>query len=930
MVRIEQRRVFPILLALSIFLIFASCATPPRPAEPVSLTDLVLSGDIQAIEKFYANRKQLNLADNEGLYPLHRAVNRGDVEIVGILIELGARVDEADRAGKTPLRYAIDQNKTAVVKKLVDRGADPFKADASGSTPAEAGLSRGTAMLEAIFNPKNMDQFGADGRTALHIAADKLLVQEAILIADMGASVQIRDKANRTALELALLQKKSRKAATISEKLIQKGANPSISFNDFSWFATMVRSQDYTTVRFSNGNTPLHEAVSREQFGFADFLLSKGLSANIKNTGGDAPLHIAVSKGLLDEAELLLKNNADKDLRDGRGNTPLHLPVPANKRLAMTKLLLNFKADTSLKDQDGNTALHKAVKLAYEPLVVEELLKAGTDVNLANLEGDTPLMICVKTGNYQYAEPLLLAGASVFSLNQAGQTPLSIAVGRGVEAVNKIVLESNVLQQDGFNNSIVSTAVAMKGSPEVISLILSKGGNPNTRNNALDNALHIAVRLNLAVQGTILIAAKTDIFAENATKDTPVFLALSAKDGPYDWFFVPSVITSRNINGDTVGHLAARRDLADGLEYLRSKGTDLNAINFARETLLHSAVRTDAAEATRYLIANGAALAARDSNGDAPLHIAVISEAAKCLPILVLSGVDLNARNFRGEAAIHKAVRSQNKNFVTYLVDRGALLDVRDNSGLTPLAVSARETQPDIAQYLIKAGSAIDARDYSGSTPLYHAVDTVQFELVKAFVQAGADILAKNASGDSPLTAALKKGPTIMRDILGSARMDVADSEGKTPLRLLVDMRSAPDMIKLALERKADPSSRDKFADTPLHAALMLKDYSIATLLLAEKADPFAPNHQGLTPTALALRDPSALKDFVQAAGLNRKDILDETFLHYAVRAGEMEAIKTLFSMGIDWKLRNVSGETAADVASARSDPSIIALFPQR
>jgi FOG: Ankyrin repeat len=142
----------------------------------------------------------------------------------------------------------------------------------------------------------------------------------------------------------------------------------------------------------------------------------------------------------------------------------------------MTKLLLRYKADPSLKDLEGNTALHKAVKLAYEPLIVEELIKAGTPVNSANLEGDTPLMICVKAGNYQYADALITAGSDVFLRNLAGESPLSIAVGRGREAVDKIVLESNVNNRDNLGNSVIATAVGMKGSPEVISLILAKGG----------------------------------------------------------------------------------------------------------------------------------------------------------------------------------------------------------------------------------------------------------------------------------------------------------------------------------------------------------------------------------------------------------------------------------------------------------------------
>jgi len=294
----------------------------------------------------------------------------------------------------------------------------------------------------------------------------------------------------------------------------------------------------------------------------------------------------------------------------------------------------------------------------------------------------------------------------------------------------------------------------------------------------------VAVRLNLSAQGLLLITRRRYLRFKRIERN-PVFLALAATDGPYDWFFIPSVITARDSNGDTVGHLAARKDLADGLEYLRSRGADLEAVNSARETLLHAAVRADAAEATRYLIANGASLSARDINGDAPLNAAVLSGAKTCLQVLVLSGVDLNARNFTGEAALHQAVRKQNADFATYLVDRGAKLEVRDNRGLTPLAIAAREAQTKIAQYLLKAGAQNDAKRLFRINASVPGGGNWSTRLIRTLVQSGSDILAKNAAGEYPLLASLKKGQAVLREILGNASMDKADSEGKTPLRLL-------------------------------------------------------------------------------------------------------------------------------------------------
>jgi len=215
--------------------------------------------------------------------------------------------------------------------------------------------------------------------------------------------------------------------------------------------------------------------------------LAKGLDPNVKNLSGDAPLHVAVRVGWVSGAEVLLRNGADPDIRDAKENTPLHLEAPASVRLQMTQLLLRFKADPSLKDKGGNTPLHKAVKLTYAPSIAEELLKAGAPVNATNGDGDTPLMICVKAKTYDYAKALIDAGADVFLRNLKGESPLSLAVVQGVTAIDKIVLQSNVLQRDNDGNSIISTAIVLGGSADVVSLILARGADPNVRNNAGDN-----------------------------------------------------------------------------------------------------------------------------------------------------------------------------------------------------------------------------------------------------------------------------------------------------------------------------------------------------------------------------------------------------------------------------------------------------------
>ncbi len=311
--------------------------------------------------------------------------------------------------------------------------------------------------------------------------------------------------------------------------------------------------------------------------------------------------------------------------------------------------------------------------------------------------------------------------------------------------------------------------------------------------------------------------------------------------------------------------------------------------------------------------------------------MAVLSGSKTCLQILgLIPGIDLNTRNFSGEAPLHEAVRKQNRDFVVYLVERGAELDARDGRGSTPLAVASREAQTSIAQYLLKSGSSVDHRDYSGSTPLYYSVEAGQLDLVKLLVQSGASPLARNAAGDSPLMASLKKGSSILRELIGVSGVEKTDSEGRTALRILVDAGASAEMLKLALAAGADPSSRDRMADTPLHAAIAKKDFATAALLLGAKADPFAPNSQGDTPLKMVfIESVGNLRDFVKAAGPSAVDVLGDGFLHHAVREGKIDAARILLDMGLDRGARNISGESPLDKAKTKNDAGMIALLSQ-
>lgn len=113
-----------------------------------------------------------NLEDEDGLSPLMKAANRGNVKIVQLLLEKGVNTRAADTSGATSLMMAADAGHEAVMGLLQLHGAEVDATDRFGQT----------ALMMAA----------AEG----HEAVVRLLLR-------CGAEVEVRNESGQTALEIA-------------------------------------------------------------------------------------------------------------------------------------------------------------------------------------------------------------------------------------------------------------------------------------------------------------------------------------------------------------------------------------------------------------------------------------------------------------------------------------------------------------------------------------------------------------------------------------------------------------------------------------------------------------------------------------------------------------------------------------------------------
>jgi ankyrin repeat protein len=136
------------------------------------------TGILQQAQRALVSGANVNFQNSGGWAPLHGAAYKGHTTIVEFLLANGANVNIQDGEAITPLHWAIQEGHTATVKILLDAGA----------------------------NINAQDKYY--GFTPLHVAVLNGYVEIAKILLDAGADRALKDKEDRTALDLAQLYNK--------------------------------------------------------------------------------------------------------------------------------------------------------------------------------------------------------------------------------------------------------------------------------------------------------------------------------------------------------------------------------------------------------------------------------------------------------------------------------------------------------------------------------------------------------------------------------------------------------------------------------------------------------------------------------------------------------------------------------------------------
>lgn len=156
------------------------------------------------------------------------------------------------------------------------------------------------------------------------------------------------------------------------------------------------------------------------------------------------------------------------------------------------------------------------------------------------------------------------------------------------------------------------------------------------------------------------------------------------------------------------------------------------------------------------------------------------------------------------------------------------------------------------------------------------------------------------------LFSAIRRGAVAEADrwLVSGASPDSVDTEG-TPALMAATLFAGADMVKLLLDRKADPNRTDAAGATALMWAV--PDVEKVRLLLARGANVNAQSGSGRTALLVAAAYPrtvSVLRLLVEdGADVRARDRADTTALALAARSGDIDVVRFLVERGLDPKM---------------------------
>uniref|UniRef100_A0A673XS95 Transient receptor potential cation channel, subfamily A, member 1a n=1 Tax=Salmo trutta TaxID=8032 RepID=A0A673XS95_SALTR len=385
-------------------------------------------------EMGYLIETHINYVDKSFSTPLHLAVRGGNLEVIKLCIEQGAKIDQQQCDKSTALHFACTQGATEAVKLMLsahDSVCDVINlTDGACQTPLHKTTIFDHAELAEYLISKGGDINAIDckGHTPLLLATSCSAWKTVSLLLTHGANLKIKDKHGCNFLHLAILQPKG--LTNLPPEFLKK-----------------LKQTELLGAEDNEGCTPMHYACRLGIPESVKNMLRLNVSLDQKSKQKKSALHFAAEYGRINTCHRLLESMTNTRLLnegDERGMTPLHL-ASRGGHVIVVDLLLR-KGALFHSDYKGWTCLHHAAAEGYTQTMIILLASNIKLLDKTDEDRNTALHLAAREG-HAAAVTLLLGRGAQITLNKSDASFLHEAVLNGRKETAIAVIHNERLVQ---------------------------------------------------------------------------------------------------------------------------------------------------------------------------------------------------------------------------------------------------------------------------------------------------------------------------------------------------------------------------------------------------------------------------------------------------------------------------------------------------